>query len=69
MSAILELHQGTSPVILAFPHQTLAARPDVKAELSRHYNDMDTFKGTLGDGEVWTVISASGPDQKGTFLL
>lgn len=69
LAKLRQTTKGRTWVILAFPHQTLAARPDVKAELSRHYNDMDTFKGTLGDGEVWTVISASGPDQKGTFLL
>lgn len=49
--------KGHTWVVLAFPNQTLNARPDVKAELSAHFTDMDTFKGTLGDGEVWTLIS------------
>jgi uncharacterized membrane protein len=48
--------KGRSWVVIAFPNQTLNARPDVKAELVAHYTDMDTFKGTLGDGEVWTLI-------------
>lgn len=53
--------KGHTWVVLAFPNQTLTSRPDVKAELAAHFTDMDTFKGTLGDGEVWTLIDKDAP--------
>lgn len=53
--------RGHTWIVLAFPRQTLSARPDVKAELAAHFTDMDTFKGTLGDGEIWTMISKDAP--------
>lgn len=65
LAKLREATKGHSWVILAFPNQTLSARPDVKAELAAHYTDMDTFKGTLGDGEIWTLVSKDPPHQTG----
>lgn len=56
LKKLRERTKGHTWVVIAFPNQTLNARPDVKAELAAHYTDMDTFKGTLGDGEIWTLI-------------
>lgn len=53
--------KGHTWMVLAFPHQTLSARPDVQKEMAAHFTDMDTFKGTLGDGQIWTLISKDQP--------
>lgn len=55
-------------VIVAFPNQTMSARPDVKAEINKYYTDMDNFPGTLGDGAIWTFITKDNPDQQGPNL-
>lgn len=49
--------KGHTWLIMAFPHQTMNARPDISAELDTRFDEMDDFKGTLGDGEVWTYRS------------
>lgn len=49
--------RGATWLIMAFPHQTMKARPDVADELAAHFDEMDDFSGTLGDGGVWTYRS------------
>ena len=65
LAKLRETTKGHTWVIVAFPNQTLAARPDVKAEIGKNYTDMDSFPGTLGDGTIWTFISKDRPGQKG----
>lgn len=57
LEALRAATPGRTWVILAFPHQTLVSRPDVKAELDAHFASVRTFKGTLGDGQVWLQAS------------
>lgn len=58
--ADLEAIRRQAPVtwlLMSFPHQTQAARPDVAAELAKHFDQVATFPGTLGDGAVWVYRS------------
>lgn len=48
---------GVMWVLMAFPHQTQAGRPDVAAELKQHFDEVATFPGTLGDGAIWVYRS------------
>lgn len=60
LEALRAATPGRTWVILAFPHQTLTSRPDVKAELAAHFASVKTFRGTLGDGQVWLQASKDG---------
>ena len=51
---------GATWLLMSFPHQLLSARPDVAAELDRHFDKVATFPGTLGDGAVWVYRSRGG---------
>ncbi|MEO8723580.1 MAG: glycosyltransferase family 39 protein [Sphingobium sp.] len=62
--ADLERVRASAPttwLLMAFPHQTQAARPDVAAELAAHFDQVATFPGTLGDGAVWVYRSRGTP--------
>lgn len=48
---------GATWLLMSFPHQLLSARPDVSAELDRHFEKVAVFSGTLGDGAVWVYRS------------
>lgn len=48
---------GATWLLISFPHQLLSARPDVAAELDRHFDKVAVFPGTLGDGAVWVYRS------------
>lgn len=48
---------GATWLLMSFPHQLLSARPDVSAELDRHFEKVAVFPGTLGDGAVWVYRS------------
>jgi len=49
--------KGSTWLIMAFPGQTVDARPDVFAELESHFDEMDDIYGTLGGGIIWTYRS------------
>ena len=51
--------KGSTWLVMAFPRQTMKARPEVEAEVARNFTDMDDFPGTLGDGAIQTFISKS----------
>lgn len=51
---------GATWLLMSFPHQVLSARPDVSAELNRHFDKVAVFPGTLGDGAVWVYRSRGG---------
>lgn len=54
----LRVHtSGATWLLISFPHQLLSARPDVSAELGRHFDKVAAFPGTLGDGAVWVYRS------------
>lgn len=58
--ADLERARAKAPatwLLMAFPHQTQRARPDVAAELTTHFDKVAVFPGTLGDGAVWVYRS------------
>jgi uncharacterized membrane protein len=44
-------------VVIAFPHQTHRAKPELAAILDRDFDRVAMFPGTLGDGAIWVYRS------------
>lgn len=44
-------------VLIAFPHMTARARPEIMAVLARDFDQVADFPGTMGDGAIWVYRS------------
>ena len=48
---------NTTWVLIAFPHMTSRARPEIMTQLSRDFDKVADFPGTMGDGAIWVYRS------------